>query len=990
MRREFTDGLKPRVLGQIVDEVFEKMTLAGEAGSLLKIEEEITEAVATARKLWKQDAKIEQRHLFPGINDSRPKQQELRFDVRGITDDRFWEQAEDRILDALKDYAERAENGRSIRRRMFAEDYVRGFAFIDLCRKHYDVVLMNPPFGSFSKLWASQAKLTYPDSSNDILAAFVERFLQILNSCGRLGAITSRTCFFLTSFKDWRLNVVLKESAIRCIADLGQGVMDNAMVEAAAYILEKSRPTPGTTVLRVIADSDRQAALEACIDAHQKARAADRLFLVDQAAFHLLPDSPFVYWIGGDTIQQFKKVRSFEPDIGLARNGMTTGDDFRWVRAVWEVAYEDTIFCYYPLDGSGICHFDDPIVSQHRLRRDYLSSKWGFFIKSGPSQPWYSPITLKVNWARNGKELKNFRNSQGKPRAFLRSRDLYYRPGFSWTLRAVRFYPYIVPTGCIPSVSRYMAFPEHGLQAEAIGVCASRLVSAFLRFYGEKFEFPKFLVDTLKMLPWPELSGKAKTHFQSLIAREVEKRRLAYQNHEPFHEFLLPVKIRDFSNAGQALAFNPAALLDEDTERMVAEAYGFSEEQARVVERDLLEAIAYQRGSIIANREDATESESGQNVEDGEDSDSEDNSDFVLDYSPKSIEDAHISYIIGCVFSRWDVRIALNPSLAPKLRDPFDSLPMCPPGMLVGPDGLPVKPRSIASEEWLRTRPDANTLPPEGSVKTSTIPDSEYPLRISWNGILVDDPGLGGNQPHRDDIVRRASEVFDLLWKEKATEIEQEACEILGVSDLRDYFRKPAKFFQDHLKRYSKSRRKAPIYWPLSTASGSYTIWLYYHRLSDQTLYACIKDVIEPKISDTLLDIERLQKELVGSGDVKKRASLEKLQDFRQELLDFKEELLRVAKLPYKPNLNDGVIITAAPLWRLFRHKPWQKDLKACWKKLKAGDYDWAHLAYSIWPQRVREKCKADRSLAIAHGLEELCEVEPQKSKKKRSRKKGS
>jgi len=41
MLREFTAGLTPKVLGQLVEIVFEKMKLAGEAGSLLKIEEEI-------------------------------------------------------------------------------------------------------------------------------------------------------------------------------------------------------------------------------------------------------------------------------------------------------------------------------------------------------------------------------------------------------------------------------------------------------------------------------------------------------------------------------------------------------------------------------------------------------------------------------------------------------------------------------------------------------------------------------------------------------------------------------------------------------------------------------------------------------------------------------------------------------------------------------------------------------------------------------------
>ena len=56
--------------------------------------------------------------------------------------------------------------------------------------------------------------------------------------------------------------------------------------------------------------------------------------------------------------------------------------------------------------------------------------------------------------------------------------------------------------------------------------------------------------------------------------------------------------------------------------------------------------------------------------------------------------------------------------------------------------------------------------------------------------------------------------------------------------------------------------------------------------------------------------------------------------------------------------------------------------LKDTWAKLEKGDYDWAHLAMNYWPERVREKCKTDKSLAIAHGLEELY-VEPPAAPKK-------
>jgi hypothetical protein len=244
----------------------------------------------------------------------------------------------------------------------------------------------------------------------------------------------------------------------------------------------------------------------------------------------------------------------------------------------------------------------------------------------------------------------------------------------------------------------------------------------------------------------------------------------------------------------------------------------------------------------------------------------------------------------------------------------------------------------------------------------------------------VDDPD------HPQDVVHRIRKVLGIIWDDRAEAIEQVACGLLDVRELRAYFRKSGKsgFWDDHVKHYTKGRRQAPIYWPLQIPSGSYTVWLYYHRLTDQTLYTCVNDVVEPKLTQLTEQLNALRTKIDRSTQEEKR--LEGLLDFEQELKDFRNELLRVARF-WKPNLNDGVQITAAPLWKLFQHKPWQKKLKDTWTKLEKGDYDWAHLAYSIWPDRVREKCKHDKSLAIAHGLEDLYEELPEQPSKKRSRK---
>lgn len=189
-------------------------------------------------------------------------------------------------------------------------------------------------------------------------------------------------------------------------------------------------------------------------------------------------------------------------------------------------------------------------------------------------------------------------------------------------------------------------------------------------------------------------------------------------------------------------------------------------------------------------------------------------------------------------------------------------------------------------------------------------------------------------------------------------------------------------FFKYHLKTYTKSRRAAPLVWPLETVSSNYKVWLYAHKLSMQTLLTCINEFIEPEIEDINTELHSLMGE--NSRSQAQELKVDSLTNNQIELSNLKEEMLRISKF-WQPNLQDGVQITAAPLWRLFQHKAWQKKLKQTWEKLEEGEYDWAHLAFSAWPERVLKKCHEDRSLAIAHNVETDLwhEVEVIKGKKK-------
>jgi len=66
------------------------------------------------------------------------------------------------------------------------------------------------------------------------------------------------------------------------------------------------------------------------------------------------------------------------------------------------------------------------------------------------------------------------------------------------------------------------------------------------------------------------------------------------------------------------------------------------------------------------------------------------------------------------------------------------------------------------------------------------------------------------------------------------------------------------------------------------------------------------------------------------------------------------------------------VVVNAAPFFRLMPHRESRVKAEVTWKELLDGELDWAHLAMRFWPERVVLKCATDRSLAIAHGLEDV------------------
>lgn len=979
------------VFHRLLETVFDKMQLAGEAGTLLRIEEEIITAITEAKKLWRERPQLGQSKLF--TEGEPPKQDNLKIDLTGITDEEFWDGAESRIYNALRDYAEHAENGGGFQRRLFAEDAARGFAFIDLCRQRYDVALMNPPFGDASLPSKPYIEDTYGDTKGDVYKAFVECFHARLSPSGYLGIISSRTGFFLGLSEDWRTRVVLRLFRPVALADLGGGVLD-AMVEVAAYILRNLSESESRdltfslvpvlkTVVRDKQDRfslPRWQAVRGNLKRHQAVaelehlethgfisrcpgdivrytpiwdavnkitappkpvfqpivcvratansdkgnvlrKAVDgsvdgRAFISNVTDFQRLPGCSFAYWVSPKVFELYERLQLVEGYGWKFTKGLASTGDARFVRLAWETPAFD---------------------------RD---AGWKLFAKGGAFSRFYSDIYLKVRWFRDGIELKEFLDSKiGEPNQWSRwinAVDYYFRPGLTWSRRSQRGLSLrALPAGCIFADKGPGVFEEHDNPERLLGMLALTNSAPFNGLVALQMAFGSFEVGVLQRTVLPDISEAVKEgiHIRSLAAWSI-KRHLD-TTESTSNAFTLPGVLTVFHSTLTDRALEWTTSLRK------------SEEAVATIQAEIDDISFRLYGIEAADRTALTTTLCAQDAEAHDISTDEDQEEETVSANASELTADLLAYAVGCALGRWDIRLATGTRPKPEPPSPFDPLPVCSPGMLQNALGLPA-----ASDD----------VPPE------------YPLRINWSGILVDD------EQNNDDIERRVRDVLAVLFPSRADAIADEADTLLGVKSLREWFRKPTGFFSSHLKRYSKTRRQAPIYWPLSTASGNYTLWIYYQRLTDQTLFQCVNEFVKPKIVEVEADLSRF----TGNGADKPgvRAEIERLTNLRAELIEFRDELLRAAQLPYKPNLNDGVLVTACPLWKLFRLPKWQKDLKACWESFSKGEYDWAHLALSIWPQRVKDACKKDRSIAIAHDLEDLCEIKlPEKKGNQRKKK---
>jgi len=891
---EFTRSL-PGPIGKLVRVIWDKMQLAGETGLLLKIEEELKNEIEIAKEEYKQySGGSTQTSIFGGVEDAKVAEMAAIYGKdQKITKD-FFDSAEEEVLKALQSFSENAEGEHAFQKLLFAEDTARGFAFIELCRKRYDVIVMNPPFGAASKNSKDYIDTNYSLSKNDLAAVFIDRMLLMLVKKADIGSISTRTLFFLSSFTKWRQNNLLLNNHVKYFLDLGSQVLD-AMVETSAYIINKGANNDKSIFFRLTDSNLKNEDLKLLLSNNL----SNNIYELNPQAFQCITNEPFCYWVDKSTLELFETSDKFKNNGRDAITGFQTSDNFRFVRNFWEINSAETNF------------------------------NLGFAMTEGSIRFYYSGTTF-VDWYEGGLIPKA--HAAGLYKSYTRTikNEIHYgKIGLSWASRTARFEPHIIPEGVCATIGRYVAI---GMDKEGILSLCSFWNSEYID-YCLKLSMaadsgnPKFITGSVNDLPFIKFPNEIEKELIDLSKRQH-------------------IRVKStFKYSGTDLSFNGNAFIFHNSLTNFYNEYQENCSKLRIEYLDdlnHLNKLVYDHFNISDLSQNIIKDLINKNSApiEGEE--------FLISKGDVFIK--LFTILMGCSMGYWDIRILKHWKQEWSDEDMFKARKHSP--FLYGP-----------KESTL------DLVLPEYHNKIREIWDMPYPMKTLEVCATVSDI---------NPITDKLKEVIKYLWPDSHDTIVEELLEHFKVNDLHEIFDKHAKFFDAHLKDYSRNKRISPIYWHLGVPSGRFNIWVYYPKLNENSLFKIVNELVEPKLEDVKKQVAALEMSS-ASKDLHEQMAL------RDELLDFKEELLRVAQLPYKPNQDDGVLITAAPLHNLFRHTKWRKSTEACWKSLQKGEYDWAHLAYSIWPDRVTNRCKKDLSMAIAHGLESICEI---KAKEKKTRKK--
>lgn len=341
----------------------------------------------------------------------------------------------------------------------------------------YDVVVMNPPYlGSsrFSTKLNDFVIANYPDVKADLSMVMYKHALRdMCQKNGFVSFITTTSWMFLSSFEKLR-SFVLAGYDFESLVDFGTELFEGKVGHnpIVAWVNRKSHTDHAMTGIRLV---------DYCYSRRDEKETEffnkRNYYYPKYSNFSKIPGSPVAYWVSENFIRAYQSKTII--DYGVARSGLQTGDNNRFLKFWQELNYNTIAF--------GM-----------KNKQEYLLSKrkWTPQIKGGGYRKWYGNFDYVVNWENDGAEI---RNCDGCRLNAMGNDELFFKEGITWshTTSSV-FGARYLPEGCLFNVEAPTLFAAKDKELYLLAFLNSCVAQLYLNAINSTMHY---LVGNVSSLP---------------------------------------------------------------------------------------------------------------------------------------------------------------------------------------------------------------------------------------------------------------------------------------------------------------------------------------------------------------------------------------------------------------------------------------------------------------------------------------------------------
>ena len=735
-----------------------------------------------------------------------------------------------------------------------AEELAKLIDLGETMARKYWVTCTNPPYAGTSNLSArvnNFVKKNYPDSKADLFAVFIERCRAMTANNGFQAMITQQAWMFIASYENFRKKL-LKCSIVN-MTHLGAHAFDEIqgeVVQTVSFVLNNNYigGYKGSYV-RLLDEKNENAKRLAFLQKKEG-------IILEQNMFAQIPRYEYVYWASEALIADFKKYKKVR-DFCTVRNGLTTGDNDRFLRIWFEIDSRKT------------------------------NQKWFPCNKGGTFRRWYGNRDYLINWEDNGYDLKHFYDVRTKKlRSTLRNIDFNFRKSIVVGHVASGDLPYrLVNCGAISesAVNSIYALSDNVNLEYLLGVFNSKpcnyisnMLSPTLGISPEDvLNIPVPVTDELNIEEtvnenlqlskndWDsfETSWDFTTHPLVSMSKGLWDATATAAAMDYFYGYLpeasCPLEICYLLWQGQCKErFEKLKANEEELNRIFIDIYGLQDELTPEVEEK----------DVTVRKAD-------------------------LQRDIKSL----LSYAVGCMFGRYSLDV---PGLV-LAGQPFEEKFVHASNAVTG--------TGVLGAPGLLRAPGALYLRTEDGVKQCTFaPDVDNVIPITDEEYL------------EDDIIARLCGWLKVVYGADTLEANLDyIAKALGNKGttsrevIRNYFVND--FFKDHCQTYSVTGSgKRPIYWLFDSGKqNGFKALVYLHRYTPDTIGTLRVDYLHKMQRVYESEINRMQDMMDHTTNAREAAAASKRKDKLtkqlKECRDYDEKISHLALSRIALDLDDGV-----------------------------------------------------------------------------------